>query len=63
MKYLLALGVVVLIVGGLVIARIVRERDENSTEATMRQFQRGLEALDPENDPLARNPRSRRGPR
>jgi FtsZ-interacting cell division protein ZipA len=43
---------------------LVREREKTSIESTMRDFQRGLEALDPENDPL-KNPRNqtRRGRR
>jgi hypothetical protein len=43
---------------------LLREREKTSIESTMRDFQRGLEALDPENDPL-KNPRNanRRGRR
>jgi hypothetical protein len=54
MKFLLVLGVVV-IAGALMVGfRMYRDRNATSMEGTMRQFQRGLEALDPSNDPLAR---------
>ena len=63
MKWILlaALVIVVLGVGSVVLLRVLRERQESSVEGTMRQFQRGLEALDPENDPM-RNANAR-GPR
>jgi hypothetical protein len=59
---LLAIAVVVVAVGGFVLLKVLKERQASSVEGTMRQFQRGLEALDPENDPL-RNARNngRRG--
>jgi FtsZ-interacting cell division protein ZipA len=59
MKFLLVIGFVV-IVGALMVGfRMYRDRNATSMEGTMRQFQRGLEALDPSNDPLARpEPRS-----
>jgi hypothetical protein len=58
MKFLLVIGVAV-IVGALMVGfRMYRDRNATSMEGTMRQFQRGLEALDPSNDPLAR-PESR----
>ncbi len=58
MKFLLVIGLVV-IVGALMVGfRMYRDRNATSMEGTMRQFQRGLEALDPSNDPLAR-PESR----
>jgi hypothetical protein len=58
MKFLLVIGVAV-IAGALMVGfRMYRDRNATSMEGTMRQFQRGLEALDPSNDPLAR-PESR----
>jgi FtsZ-interacting cell division protein ZipA len=54
MKFLLVIGVAV-IAGALMVGfRMYRDRNATSMEGTMRQFQRGLEALDPSNDPLAR---------
>lgn len=54
MKFLLVIGLIV-IVGALMVGfRMYRDRNATSMEGTMRQFQRGLEALDPSNDPLAR---------
>lgn len=62
MKFLLVIGLVV-IVGALMVGfRMYRDRNATSMEETMRQFQRGLEALDPSNDPLAR-PETRTTPR
>ncbi len=54
MKFLLVIGLI-MIVGALMVGfRMYRDRNATSMEGTMRQFQRGLEALDPSNDPLAR---------
>jgi hypothetical protein len=63
MKFLLVIGVIVILGALMVGLRMYRDRNATSMEGTMRQFQRGLEALDPSNDPLARSdtrPSSRR---
>lgn len=48
-----------LIVAGVAIAAVsvlvYRNRKPNSLEAGLRDFRRGLDALDPANDPLRRN--------
>ena len=49
--YLVApLVLAVLVIGG----RAYRRRRPSSIEANLRQFRRGLDALDPANDPLRR---------
>ena len=59
MKFLLVIGMI-LILGALMVGfRMYRDRNATSMEETMRQFQRGLEALDPANDPLARREHER----
>jgi predicted negative regulator of RcsB-dependent stress response len=55
MKFLLVIGVIVILGALMVGFRMYRDRNATSMEETMRQFQRGLEALDPSNDPLARS--------
>jgi hypothetical protein len=64
MKFLLVIGVIVILGALMVGFRMYRDRNATSMEETMRQFQRGLNALDPSNDPLARadtRPTTRRG--
>ncbi len=62
MKFLLVIGLVAIFGALMVGFRMYRDRNATSMEETMRQFQRGLEALDPSNDPLAR-PETRNSPR
>ncbi len=62
MKILLVMGLLVILGALMVGLRMYRDRNATSMEETMRQFQRGLEALDPSNDPLAR-PDTRHTPR
>jgi predicted negative regulator of RcsB-dependent stress response len=54
MKFLLVIGVIVILGALMVGFRMYRDRTATSMEETMRQFQRGLDALDPSNDPLTR---------
>lgn len=54
MKILLVIGLIGILGALMVGFRMYRDRNATSMEGTMRQFQRGLEALDPSNDPLAR---------
>ncbi len=51
------LGVVV---GGTIAYLLVRGRRPDSIEDNLRNFQRGLDALDPANDPLRERERTRK---
>ena len=51
----------VLVIVALISFKVWRDRRPSSLEAGMREFQRGLDALDPANDPLKRARHSGRG--
>lgn len=54
MSVLVWLIVPALVVIALISVKVWRERRPRSIEAGLREFQRGLDALDPANDPLRR---------
>lgn len=56
MSVLVWLIVPVLVVIAFVSVKVYRDRKPTSLEAGMRDFRRGLNALDPANDPLKREP-------
>ncbi len=65
MSALVWLIVPALVIVSVVSLKVWRDRRPSSLEAGMKEFQRGLEALDPANDPLkrARNARDARDDR
>ena len=54
MSVLVWLIVPALVVIALISVKVWRERRPRSIEAGLREFQRGLDALDPSNDPVRR---------
>jgi hypothetical protein len=54
MSALIIVGGVVALVGVAIFVKLARDRRSTSIEASMREFRRGLDALDPANDPLQR---------
>ena len=63
MSVLLFLEVPILVAALVIGINVYRNRRPSSIEAGMREFQRGLEALDPERDRRAGRPDDRRGGR
>lgn len=62
--FLFIIGAIVVLIGIGIFLKLAKDRQSTSIEASMRQFKRGLDALDPSNDPLARareHSRGRRG--
>ncbi len=63
MSVLLFLVVPILVAALVIGIKVYRNRRPSSIEAGMREFQRGLEALDPERDRRTGRPDDRRGGR
>ena len=49
-----------IVVGGTIAYAVLRGRRPDSIEDNLRNFQRGLDALDPANDPLRERERARK---